>query len=98
MKKYIYMSLVFFIISCTYPANSKSLNKKEKEQLRIDTKILKSLDDSLYITGNHQYYNRYMIKINEMIKKYPNPYQKGFKQVRENMIKLFGDSSTTKLN
>ena len=92
MKKYIYAPLVFLIIGCSHPANSISLSKVEKEELRIDTKILKSLDDSLNMTGDKQYYNKFMMKIDVMIKKYPNPYQKGFIQVRENMIKIFGDS------
>jgi len=98
MKKYIYAPLVFLIMGCSHPVNSKSLKKEEclkkeeKEQLRIDTKVLKSLDDSLNMTGDKQYYNKFMIKIDVMIKKYPNPYQKGFIQVRENMIKIFGDS------
>jgi hypothetical protein len=80
------------MLGCAYSENHQHFNNKEKEELRTDTKILKSLNDSLNMTGDKQYYNKFMIKIDVMIKKYPNPYQKGFIQVRKNMIEIFGDS------
>lgn len=88
MRNCIYLSLLLLVVGCSYKGNQKHLSKNENEELRIDTKMLKSLDDSFYTTGDYQYYDKYIIKINEMIKKYPD--QKGLIKVRENMIEIFG--------
>lgn len=91
MKKCVYLSLVFLIVGCTHKdGNQNQLKEKNKEELKIDTKILKSLNDSLNTTGDHKYLNKYIHKIDEMIKKYPN--QTELVKVKENMIEIFGDS------
>jgi hypothetical protein len=90
MKKCILILSIISIIGCTHHGSQKRLNKKENEELRIDTKILKSLNDSLNSTGDYQYYKKYMVKIDEMIKKYPE--QKDLLKVRESMKEIFGDS------
>jgi len=93
MKKCIYLFLIFLVIGCTHQEGThKQLTQKNKEELKADTKILKSLNDSLNHTGNRQYYIKYINKIDEMIKKYPDPYRKNYLKVRESMIEIYGDS------
>lgn len=87
MKKWIIILSIFSIIGCRQPGGQKRLNEKEKEELRIDTKVLKSLNDSLNITGDYQYYEKYHTKINEMILKYPD--QKHLIKVRESMKEIY---------
>lgn len=87
MKKCIIILSVILIISCAQSGGQKKINEKEKEELRINTEILKSLNDSLNNTGDYQYFEKYLIKINEMIKKYPE--QKQLLQVRESMKEIF---------
>jgi hypothetical protein len=79
------------MFSCTEHENQKQLNKKEREDLRIDTKILKSFQDSLNSTGDYRYYEKYILKIDEMIKKYPE--ERGLLQVKESVKEIFGDST-----
>jgi hypothetical protein len=93
MKKYIFILFIFSIIGCTQNENEKRLNKKVNEELRIDTKILKSLNDSLNSTGDYRYYEKYILKIDEMIKKYPE--HKELLKVRESMKEIFGDSPSS---
>lgn len=90
MKKCILILSIISIIGCTHHGNQKRLNKEENEELRIDTKILKSLNDSLNSTGDYRYYKKYMIKVDEMIKKYPK--QENLLKVRESMREICGDS------
>jgi hypothetical protein len=92
MKKYIYILFLISIIGCAQHQNKKQFDKKDKEELIIDTKILKSLDDSLYKTGDFRYYEKYMLKIDEMIKKYPDPYRENFLKVKESMNEIYEDS------
>lgn len=92
MNKYIFIFLIFSVIGCTHHDDKKQLNMKEQEELRSDTKLLKSLNDSLNSTGDDQYYKKYMLKIDEMINKYPDPYRENYIKVRENMKDIFGDS------
>lgn len=87
MKKWIIILSVISIIGCTQSGEQKKINKKEKEELRIETRILKSLNDSLNSTGDYQYYEKYITKINEMIKKYPD--QKQLLKVRESMKEIY---------
>ncbi len=87
MKKWIILFTVVSIVGCMQSGKQKVLNDKEKEELRIDTKILKSLNDSLNSTGDYQYYEKYIAKINEMIKKYPK--QKQLLKVRESMKEIY---------
>jgi len=95
MKKCIYILSIISIIGCAQHKNKKQLDEKDKEQLIIDTRILKLLDDSLYKTGDFQYYEKYMLKIDEMIKKYPDPYQKNFLKVKESMKETYGNSQSS---
>ena len=92
MKKYILILFTISIISCTQHENKKQLGKKDREELIMDSKILNSFQDSLNATGNFEYYKKYMLKIDEMIKKYPDPYRENYLKVRESMIEIFGDS------
>jgi len=93
MKKYIYILSIISIISCAQHENKKQL---DKEELMNDTRILKSLDDSLYKTGDFQYYEKYMLKIDEMIKKYPDPYRENYLKLKESMKEIYGDSQAVK--
>jgi hypothetical protein len=92
MKKYIYILSIISIIGCTQHEYNKHLSSDDKEELIMDSKILNSFQDSLNATGNCEYYKKYMLKINEMIKKYPDPYQENYIKVRESMKKIYGDS------
>jgi hypothetical protein len=93
MKKCIYLFLIFLVIGCTHQEGThKQLTQKNKEELKADTKILNSFQDSLNATGNLGYYKKYMLKIDEMIKKYPDPYRKNYLKIRESMIEIYGDS------
>ena len=87
MKKYILILSILSILGCSPNGGQKRLNKKEKEELRIDTKMLKSLNDSLNNTGDYRYYEKYILKIDEMIKKYPE--QKQLLKVRESMKEIY---------
>jgi len=92
MKKIIYILSIISIIACTQHENQKQLSKKDRIELIMDSKILNSFQDSLNATGNLGYYKKYMLKIDEMIKKYPDPYRKNYLKVRESMIEIYGDS------
>ncbi len=87
MKKWIIILSVISIVGCAQSGGQKRLNEKEKEALRIDTRVLKSLNDSLNSTGNYKYYEKYITKINEMIKKYPD--QKQLLKVKESMKEIY---------
>jgi len=86
MKKYILIFSIILILGCQN-GGQKRLNEKENVELKMDTEILKSLNDSLNNTGDYQYYEKYILKIDEMIKKYPE--QKQLLKVRENMKEIF---------
>lgn len=92
MKKYIYILFMISIISCTQRESKKQLGKKDKEELMMDSKILNSFQDSLNATGNFEYYKKYMLKIDEMIKKYPDPYRGNFLKVKESMKEIYEDN------
>lgn len=92
MKKCIYILSIISIIGCTQHESKKQLGKKEREELIIDTRMMKSLQDSLNATGNFDYYKKYMLKIDEMIKKYPDPYRENFLKVKESMQEIYGDN------
>ena len=85
MKKCIYILSIISIIGCAPHENKKQLDKKDKEELMMDSKILNSFQDSLNATGNFEYYKKYMLKIDEMIKKYPDPYRENYLKVKESM-------------
>ena len=87
MKKYIIFLSIISIIGCAQNRAQKISNEKEGEELKIDTEILKSLNDSLNNTGDYQYYEKYIHKIDEMIKKYPE--QKQLLEVRKSMKDIF---------
>ncbi len=87
MKKCIIILSLISIIGCVQPGEQKKIDNKGKEELMIDTRILKSLNDSLNSTGDYQYYEKYITKINEMIKKYPD--QKQLLKVRESMKEIY---------
>ncbi|MFA6950912.1 MAG: hypothetical protein WCQ70_09520 [Lentimicrobiaceae bacterium] len=95
MKKCIYILFIISIISCTQHENKKQLGKKDKDELIMDSKILNSFQDSLNATGNIEYYTKYMLKIDEMIKKYPDPYRKNYLKVRKSMKEIYGDSQSS---
>lgn len=86
MKKYIIILSLISIIGCGQSREQKKIDNKGKEELVIDTRILKSLNDSLNSTGDYQYYEKYITKINEMINKYPD--QKQLLKVRESMKEI----------
>lgn len=90
MKKYIFIFILVFFTGCTIREKQKQLNEKEREKLIIDTRILKSLNDSFNKTGDYKYMKKYIVKINRMITEFPD--QKGLVQVRDNYIEMFGDS------
>ncbi len=92
MKKFIYILSIISIIGCTQHENQKQLSKRNREELIMDSKILNSFQDSLNATGNFRYYKKYMLKIDEMIKKYPDPYRENYLKVKESMIEIFGDT------
>jgi hypothetical protein len=92
MKKCIYILSIISIIGCAPHENKKQLYKKDKEELMMDSKILNSFQDSLNATGNFEYYKKYMLKIDEMIKKYPDPYRENYLKVKESMKEIYGDS------
>lgn len=92
MKKYIFTLLIFSVIGCTRHENKNKLSEKDRNELIMDSKILNSFQDSLNTTGDDQYYIKYMLKIDEMIKKYPDPYRENHIKVRESMKDIFGDS------
>ncbi len=81
------------IISCTQRESKKQLGKKDKEELMMDSKILNSFQDSLNTTGNFEYYKKYMLKIDEMIKKYPDPYRRNHIKVKESMKEIWGSNA-----
>lgn len=87
MKKGILILSVISIFGCTQSGEQKKIDNKGKEELMIDTRILKSLNDSLNSTGDYQYYEKYIAKINEMIIKYPD--QKQLLNVRESMKEIY---------
>lgn len=87
MTKYIFILSLILIIGCTRNGATQNKNEKQTEELKADTKVLKSLHDSLNTTGDYQYYNKYILKIDEMIKKYPE--QKQLTKVRDQMKKIF---------
>ena len=89
MKKYIFIFSIISIVGCAQNGNQK-INEKEKEELRIDTEILKSLNDSINSTGDFKYYDRYILKIDEMIKKYPDQ-KKELLKVKESMQEIYGE-------
>lgn len=96
MKKCIYILSIISIIGCAQHENKKQLDKKDKEELMMDSKILNSFQDSLNATGNFEYYKKYMLKIDEMIKKYPEPYRGNYLKVKESMKEIYGDSQAVK--
>lgn len=96
MKKCIYILSIILIIGCAQHENKKQLDIKDKEELMMDSKILNSFQDSLNATGNFEYYKKYMLKIDEMIKKYPDPYRKNYLKVKESMKEIYGDSQGVK--
>ncbi len=87
MKKWIIILSLVSIIGCAQSGDQKNLSEKEKVELMNDTRVLKLLNDSLNSTGDYQYYEKYIDKINEMIKKYPN--QKQLFKVRESMKEIY---------
>ena len=91
MKKCIYILSIFSIIGCTQHENKNQLSEKARKELIMDSKILNSLDDSLYKTNDYRYYEKYMLKIDEMIKKYPDPYQENYLKVKESKKEIYGD-------
>jgi len=87
MKKWIIILSLISIIGCAPYGDQKKLTEKEKDELLNDTRVLKSLNDSLNSTGDYQYYEKYITKINEMIKKYPD--QKQLLKVQESMKEIY---------
>jgi len=88
MKKWIGILFLISIIGCINSGKQQELNEKEKEELIMDTKILKSYNDSLIKTGDYQYYDKYIKKIDEMIKKYPDQ-KKELKRVKKSMEEIY---------
>jgi len=93
MKQYIYILSIISIIGCVQHENKKQL---DKEELMMDFKILNSFQDSLNASGNFEYYKKYLLKIDEMIKKYPDPYRENYLKVKENIKEIYGDSQGAK--
>lgn len=93
MKKIILILLIFTIYSCKEANPKKQMDIKTKERFIADTKILKALNDSLNTSGDNQYYIKYIRKIDEMIKKYPE--QNELLSVKESMIEIFGSDTSS---
>lgn len=93
MKQYIYILSIISIIGCVKHENKKQL---DKEELMMDSKILNSFQDSLNASGNFEYFKKYLLKIDEMIKKYPDPYRENYLKVKENIKEIYGDSQGAK--
>lgn len=87
MKKYIIIISLLLIIGCSQCGEQKKISEREKKELSIDTKVLEALNDSLNSTGDYQYYEKYIIKIDEMIEKYPK--QKQLLKVKESMTEIY---------
>jgi hypothetical protein len=88
MKRLIGILFLISIIGCINSGEQQQLNEKEKEELIMDTKILKSFNDSLIKTSDFQYYDKYILKIDEMIKKYPNQ-KKELQRVKKSMEEIY---------
>lgn len=88
-KIFVIFFMLFFVVNCKNKP-SHNYNLMGKNELQKETHDLKMLQDSFNTTGNYNYMKSYMIKINYLIKKYPN--YKGFKQTKEMMLEMFGDS------
>lgn len=88
-RMYAYCIVILFIFSCTNQ-HIQHDNKAGNKELQKETQSLKALHDSFNRTGDYNYMTKYILKIDELIKKYPN--QKGFKQTKKMMIEMFGDS------
>lgn len=91
MKKIIYLFIALLALSCNNKSQqSHVVNEKKRSELIIETQSLKQLQISFNQTGNYEYMTKFIMKIDSMIKKYPE--QKGLVQVRKNMFEMFGDS------
>lgn len=86
LMKYTIIFSVILIIGCVQ--HNKQKKEYKQKELIIDTNILRSLQDSLNSTGDQKYYNKYLDKINEMIKKYPD--QKQLLKVKKSMSEIYG--------
>ncbi|MEA4851555.1 MAG: hypothetical protein VB126_08910 [Paludibacter sp.] len=88
MKKIIYLFIALLALSC----NSKPhiVDNEKRSELAIETQSLKQLQISFNQTGNYEYMTKFILKIDSMIKKYPE--QKGLVQVRKEMFEMYGDS------
>ena len=87
MKKYIGILLVFLFLGCLQIRKENKLSNKQKEELKIETKNLMKLHDSINTTGDIKYYHKYMKKLNEMIKKYPD--DNNLLMVKKQMEEIF---------
>jgi hypothetical protein len=66
----------------------------QKSDIKKETEELFLLNDTFRRTGDYKYLDKYVLKLDSLIKKYPNNI--GFKQVKEQTIEMFGDSMSVK--
>lgn len=87
MRKLLFLLSVFLLISCNPYGNNESLSPEKQEEFKLDTKELFDLQDSLNRTGDMKYYDKYMLCIDTMIKKYPG--QRSLVKLKKHMQHIF---------
>lgn len=91
MKIIMFLFIILTTISCTNKSKqSQVIDEKRQSELKIETQSLKQFQISFNQTGNYEYMTSYILKIDSMIKKYPE--QKGLVQARKEMFEMYGDS------
>jgi hypothetical protein len=101
MKKMIILIFVILVtwLSCNKSNNSHQISKQndslnQKSNIKRETEELFTLHEAFRRTGDYKLLDKYVLKLDSMIKKYPN--NTGFKQVKEQTLEMFGDSLTVK--
>ena len=95
MKKIICLLIILSAFSCINKSKqTQVVDEKSKTELKLETQSLKQLQDSFNNTGNYAYMTKYILKIDSLIKKYPD--HKGFVQTRNMMFEMYGDSLNLK--
>jgi hypothetical protein len=95
LKIIMYLFIALSTLSCINKSKqTQGFDEKRQGELKIETKLLKQLNDSLNQTGNEKYLTKYLKLIDSMIKKYPE--QQGLVQVKNQMLEIFGDNLNKK--
>jgi hypothetical protein len=86
-----FLFIILTTLSCMNKSNqTQVIDEKRQSELKIETQSLKQLQISFNQTGNYEYMTKFILKIDSMIKKYPE--QKGLVKVRKEMFEMYGDS------